>query len=421
MRHRRQVLLVLVVGLLAVLSFVLRAGCLGDQVSGWWQVVPGCHGDLYVMWDQRGLREHLVPYLQPLSTSGGTTTVEYPVLTGLLMWLLSLPGSYAAFAVLSTALMGAAAAGVALVLEHFQGRRAWFWAASPVLVHYLSYNYDALPAFTTVAAFALLLGRDPVTVGRARYLGAAAILGVGGALKLYPLLFVLPLALWLLFGSRGPTQPSARRRLARSLAAALVAAGVVALVNVPFALANPAGWWQPFAFQANRPIDASTISLWYFVGIALPGVASSTWMAVATVCTGAAIVLVGVASWGTARRVGSFPLLPSAVALLAAYLAFNKVFSPQYALWVLPLMILAGFRWRSLVLFQAIDLALFWGLGLAVLSHTQLAFLMAVGGRITVYAALARLAFVLWLVPAALRSPGAVRTRPAIAGGAPGG
>jgi uncharacterized membrane protein len=45
--------------------------------------------------------------------------------------------------------------------------------------------------------------------------------------------------------------------------------------------------------------------------------------------------------------------------LVAGFLLLNKVWSPQYSLWLLPLAVLARPRWRSLLLWQAGE-ALVW-------------------------------------------------------------
>ena len=45
--------------------------------------------------------------------------------------------------------------------------------------------------------------------------------------------------------------------------------------------------------------------------------------------------------------------------LVAGFLLLNKVWSPQYSLWLLPLAVLARPRWRSLLLWQATE-ALLW-------------------------------------------------------------
>jgi uncharacterized membrane protein len=45
--------------------------------------------------------------------------------------------------------------------------------------------------------------------------------------------------------------------------------------------------------------------------------------------------------------------------LVAGFLLLNKVYSPQYALWLLPLAVLARPRWRSLLVWQVSE-ALVW-------------------------------------------------------------
>jgi uncharacterized membrane protein len=362
---RRQLGLLVVVAILAGLSLLLRVPCFMGEPTGLALAVPGCNGDLAIMWESRGLAAGNVPYLQPFidPLTGQLVTVEYPVITGMLMWLVSRAGSLPAFIALSTVLMGIAAMAIALILNRWAGRRAWLWAAAPALVHYLAYNYDALPALAVVAALALLLAQDPVGVGRSRYLGAAAILGIGGGLKLYPLLFVLPLALWLLFGRPGPLQPGLRVRWGRALAAAGVGSGVFIAVNLPFVIANPQGWWLPFTFQAGRPIDATTLSIWYFAGAAWPAVSQSQWVLLSTVATAVGIAAAAGAGWLIRRRRGAYPLVGTCITVLIAYLLLNKVFSPQYILWLLPLLVLARLPARLVVPYLAIDVVMIWTLG----------------------------------------------------------
>jgi uncharacterized membrane protein len=406
--ERRQVALAVVVAVLATLSYVIRIPCIFTaDPSGLALAVPACHGDLEAMWFFRGLGEGYVPYLQPFldPRSGQLVTVEYPVLTGMLMWLAALPGSFGVFVALSTALGAAAAVGVALVLERRCGVRAWLWAAAPALLHYLAYNYDTLPALSVVVALVMVLGRDPVTVPRARLLGAAAVLGVGGALKFYPLLFVLPLALWLLFGSPGRQIP-AGRRLARVAAAGGVALGVFVLANLPFAIAKPQGWWLPFSFQATRPIDASTFSVWYFLGSFWPGVDTASWARVAAVATATGIGVAAVAGWLHARRSGAFPLLGTSISMLVAYLLLNKVHSPQYILWLLPLLVLSSLRTRALVVYLCLDVVMFWSLGFVLYTRESgLTGPMNVVIAMLLATELVRMAYLAWIAVASAGRP----------------
>jgi uncharacterized membrane protein len=47
---------------------------------------------------------------------------------------------------------------------------------------------------------------------------------------------------------------------------------------------------------------------------------------------------------------------------VGAFVLTNKVYSPQYVLWVLPLAVLARPRWRDLLVWQALEAAYFFGI-----------------------------------------------------------
>ena len=60
------------------------------------------------------------------------------------------------------------------------------------------------------------------------------------------------------------------------------------------------------------------------------------------------------------RRAPEPPRLASlAFLLVAAFLLLNKVWSPQYSLWLVPLAVLALPRWRLLLAWKTLD-ALVW-------------------------------------------------------------
>jgi uncharacterized membrane protein len=71
------------------------------------------------------------------------------------------------------------------------------------------------------------------------------------------------------------------------------------------------------------------------------------------------VLLVAAAAWLTLAapvrpRVGQLAFL-----LVAGFLLLNKVWSPQYSLWLLPLAVLARPKWRSLLVWQVTE-ALVW-------------------------------------------------------------
>ncbi len=368
----RWLLPVMVAGTLlaAYASYRRRSPCFGGSMSSLTlSGATGCDSDLAVMWYSRGLAEHVIPYLELLPTWGGTpATVEYPVLSGLLMWLLSLPAStYAEFVAIVAAVMGGLAAWLTVILYRTAGVRTWVWVASPALVFYLTYNVDLPPTLCMVGAFALVARQDPRTVPRRRYLGAALLLALGGALKLFPLLFGPALMAWLLFGRPGAGQTPLGTRVRRSLEAAGVAVALLVAVNLPLYLANPEGWLAPLAYQASREITQDTMSIWYFLSTWVD-LSQASLMTLATLATAAGAVVVLLIGWRLARRAGEYPLLGTSLGLLVAYLLLNKVFSPQYTIWVLPLLVLLGFRVWATVSVVVIDVVLYWSWHFLVLA-----------------------------------------------------
>ena len=341
----------------AVCALMLAAGYLAKDCPGLgrFRVSFLCHSDVYSLYRLRGMDRALFPYvngrLEVLEIDDDPLTYElhaldganeYPVLTGLLMWapapFVSANRSYLG---LSAALLAPFGLVTAMILAWMSGRRAYLFAASPLLILYAFHNWDlAVVAAATAGCWCWWRGRDP---------WAAVWFGLGGALKLYPLLFLLALAL----EARRRDGPRAAAR------AAGVGLGAFAAVNLPILLVAPAGWAVPFRFHSLRPPNYD--SLWGVIANLFPlGVGAIDAISGALVLAGVVAVLI--AAERRAGRDGSYPFLPACAALLAAFLLGNKVHSPQYALWLLPWfsLVLVRFRWyvalvvMNLVLYAAI-------------------------------------------------------------------
>lgn len=96
------------------------------------------------MWDQRHLIEHIFPFIfgsftPPATLTGGT--VEYPVFSGLFMWVSELAVSNGLeFLAITTVLMAIASTVIAPMLLSLVGRWALLWSFAPALFLYTSYN-----------------------------------------------------------------------------------------------------------------------------------------------------------------------------------------------------------------------------------------------------------------------------------------
>jgi uncharacterized membrane protein len=219
-----------------------------------------------------------------------------------------------------------AACGLVLVAVVAAIRReaAFYVALAPVLAGSLILSrFDLWPALLTTAALAAIL--------RERHGLGWGLLGAAVAAKLWPLVLV-PLALaW-----------SVRRGRSRAPLAGLA---VVVAAFVPFALLAPHGLWASLRGQASRPLQIESLGASIFTSFGHPHVITTHGSqnvaghgAVAAAFAALQAVSL-VALWiafarGPATR---DRLLRYAAASVGAFIVFGKVLSPQFLLWLVPL------------------------------------------------------------------------------------
>jgi len=221
-------------------------------------------------------------------------------------------------------------------------------AASPLLLGNLMLSrFDLWAAALTVGALApLLAGWD---------FAGGVVLGAGIATKLFPAVLV-PLGLAWVWRRRG-------RRTALGWLAVVVA--VTAAVYVPFAVIAPVGVGHSFGLQIHRPLQieslggACLLALHHLGGLAVSvettygsqNVVASGAHAVAAV-TSVAQVLALAALWVAFARGEARPerLAAAAATAVVLFVGLGKVFSPQYMVWLIPLVPLVRSRLASLLL-----------------------------------------------------------------------
>ncbi|WP_256788873.1 glycosyltransferase 87 family protein [Frankia sp. AvcI1] len=113
--------------------------------------------------------------------------------------------------------------------------------------------------------------------------------------------------------------------------------------------------------DTRRLVAASAVAAWGTVAIGVPlvlqgirehGLPIGTLNIITAATLVVAVVAIGLLTWFAPRR----PRLPQVLFLLVvAFLLSNKVFSPQYTIWLLPLVALARPRWRLFLLWQACE------------------------------------------------------------------
>jgi hypothetical protein len=221
------------------------------------------------------------------------------------------------------------------------GSRPWMFAAAPLLFLYAGYNWDLIPiAFTLVGLLLLKRSVERPSPGRDYnvWLEVAgfAMLAVGTWVKLFPILFLFAALV----------QRARTRRWRAAATGIAVFAALTLVINVPFALANFESWYFFLWIHQNR---ASELSIWYWLlggmNPALMGRTdiTATVNALSVVVVGSGGLFATWLAWRSPRRDITMPL---ASVLLVWWFTFNKVYDPNFDLWLLLLLaVLAAPAW----------------------------------------------------------------------------
>jgi hypothetical protein len=129
-------------------------------------------------------------------------------------------------------------------------------------------------------------------------------------------------------------------------------------------LADFDGWSRFYVLSRERGVGFS--SIWFVLsqqGYTLSRVASQSG--------GRKSVRAGLrGDRGAGLRAPRRPRLPQlALLVVAAFLLTNKVYSPQYVLWLIPLAALARPRWRDLLIWQAGEAIHFVGIWMLIAGY----------------------------------------------------
>jgi uncharacterized membrane protein len=341
------------------LAWAKQAPCADGNWTGAKQYTHFCYNDAVPLFGIHGLSTGEVPYLD--------SPVEYPVLTGGFMQLAAVVARgydqlvvgvgpfpdvvpVQTYYVVTCLLLSVLALVVTRGVLGLTGRRPWDAAMvglSPVLLVYAFNNWDLLAVALTTLGMWAWARRHPVVAG--------VLLGLGVAAKLYPVLVIGVLfALCLRAG-----------RLRAWLTTAVSAGLAWLLVDLPIAVLAPGNWARFFTLSDTRPANPESIwaiAIHYWPGFLDGPLGQDEAPSVLNATVAVLLVLSAAGIGWLALAAPLRPRVPQlAFLLVAAFLLLNKVYSPQYALWLVPLAVLARPRWRSLLLWQATE-ALVWAL-----------------------------------------------------------
>jgi uncharacterized membrane protein len=379
------------------LGFAAKAPC---RDPGRWQhefqYTRLCYSDVLALYYAEGLDKHERPYLDH--------KVEYPVVIGGVMFVADHistlfaddervqvvsptsptqtvtrkpPNATGFFDITAFLLLIAAFVVTATTVVAAGRRRQWdaaLVALAPGLLLHGTTNWDLIAAALAGVAIACWARERPVLSG--------VFIALGISAKLYPVLFLVPLLFLCLRAGR-------MRAYVRTAAAAVVS---FLVINLPFMLTGGVdkklpvlGWRLHFSFPGphrpqeawgqfwslnnKRPADWDSIylSLQYvrdrhplFKSV-IPDFGDTNHAGVPVLLNRVTMVLIALALAGICVLIWRAPRRPRLAQVLflslAAFLLLNKVNSPQYTIWLIPLAVLARPKWGAFLVWQFLEIA----------------------------------------------------------------
>jgi uncharacterized membrane protein len=321
-----------------------RAGAWNVGVE---QYQAHCYTDIYPLYFGEGLASGKIPYLDH--------HVEYPVVIGAVMqgaaWAVrSISNPFVrglqyfdvTVAVLALFLV-AGVLGTAYCAGPARRWTALLVAFSPALILSAFINWDLVAMGLMMMALAAWAARRPVVAG--------ILLGLAVATKFYPVVVLWPLLLLCL--------RAGRLRAFFVTAGSATAAWLV--VNLPVAIVAPHGWATFYTFSSSRGADWGGI--WYFFQYLHWPVLGTTSTSHLNLLSAAAFAVACAAIGLLALAAPQRPRLAQLIFLTtAAFLLTSKVWSPQYVVWLVPLVVLARPRILGYLIWQAAEVCYFYAI-----------------------------------------------------------
>ena len=317
------IFLALLATLLGVFKF---SSCEGNGWATPAQYIHACYSDIPALYGERDLDKDQWSY------SSTTDAVEYPVLTGTVMWLFALatPASeneILTYYRINIAFLAALFILIAVIVYRIRPRFAYLATLAPAAIGSLYINWD----LWAIASMMLSI----YWFDQKKYKHSAIAIGISISTKFLPVFLLLPIVLIL-------WRRNQVKELIRYIA---IAVATFAAINLPVLLTTPEGWLRFYELNFDRGQDWG--SLWYALTSLGVNLGNTNFFAILALLV--SVLFISLLIFST-REI--LTLADVSFIVLALVMIASKVYSPQYVLWLVPL--------AAIALSNRKDLHAFW-------------------------------------------------------------
>jgi hypothetical protein len=300
---------------LAILAALLSVAKFSHCANTGWatpdQYVHACYSDLPALFEARGLSTNQWPF------ASDDNSVEYPVITAMVMYVTSYaansPVSYFNINIFFLILLFIA---TVLVVRKIRPEFAYLVPIAPAMIASLFINWDLWAIATMMLAI--------YWFDRKQFLYSALAMGVSISTKFLPIFLLIPIVFifW------------RENKIKEAIKFIAITFGTWLVINLPFAVTTPSGWWRFYKLNLERGPDWGSIWLaLQQLGINFTNLNYLSILLLLIALTTIAILLFEIKYTPTLASIAFF--------VIAAVMLASKVYSPQYVLWLTPLAVIA--------------------------------------------------------------------------------
>lgn len=218
---------------------------------------------------------------------------------------------------------------------------------TPSVIFFTFFNWDALAVLLLLLSIYFFL--------KEKYYISVFFSTFGAWAKLFPVFALLPVFFDFL----------TKKKLVTIFFGTLIFIIISILINLPFYLGSRDGWALFFTFSSKRPPNID--SVWsgiYVITDKLFGPSFyykryyDSWITYIS----SGLLLVTVAIFYLKKLAGRFNsrVVVDTAFLISAFLLTSKVYSPQYNLWIVLLLIIIGVSYKKIMFFELFNILLTW-------------------------------------------------------------